>query len=299
MFTGSAHESPCGASRSYTARMPMTPRACIVAAFAAEARPLRRRLKLKRHDHAGIPYPLYLSDDCLLLETGLGKLRASAAVASVLTAYPSVRTVLNIGIAGGAADLGSCHLGHAIHDRASGRYWYPDLPPSRLFSKDVGHTLIETVDTPEQDYRPDRVFDMEAAGVMAAAVPVVGTAGILCLKVISDGPDTTLETLNKRRVEALMETHVDTISDTLSHQLSRREIARNHDLSVNAASEQWLQSGVRHSSSERHRLRRLLGRYLALYGRLPDNGDVEHLPTAAAIAAHVEDLIKQANVEYR
>jgi len=110
----------------------------------------------------------------MLVETGPGKLRAAAMLAANLSLHPSIRSVLNVGLAGGCGDLGSLWLGHTILDGGSGRRWYPELPAQRQLP-DTGHTLIETVDAPTTDYRSDRVFDMEAvSGCSSAAVIAAG-----------------------------------------------------------------------------------------------------------------------------
>ena len=189
-----------GLHRRYTAQMSSVSRVCIITAFAAESRPVRKHLRLRREDVAALPYPLYRSEQHVLIESGLGKLRAAAAIAGLLACDPSVRAVLNIGIAGGTGAIGDSCLAHAVSDRASGRHWYPDLPPRRQLPDVENHCLVETVDTPENNYRSDRLFDMEAAGVFAAAVPVLGTAGVQCLKVLSDGPDSPIKAIDKNTV---------------------------------------------------------------------------------------------------
>jgi len=193
----------------------------------------------------------------MLVETGPGKLRAAAMLAANLSLHPSIRSVLNVGLAGGCGDLGSLWLGHTILDGGSGRRWYPELPAQRQLP-DTGHTLIETVDAPTTDYRSDRVFDMEAAGLCAAAVPVIGTGGVCCLKVLSDGPDADLGAVKSIDVDALLEPHLPTIHALTAHLSQRREPARAHQLAAKsiASHPQTLRLLERQSSARHIPIRR-------------------------------------------
>lgn len=273
-------------------------RVCIAAAFAVEARPLRQALKLKRLEASTMPFPVYASDHAVLVETGLGKLRAAAAIASTLTAFPSLRSVLNIGIAGGSLPVGSCCIAGTIVDHGSGRRWYPDLPPSRLLSDKVHCTTLETLDTPGTHYTDGTAFDMEAAGICAAAIPVVGTGGIQCVKVISDGPDQALDNLDKRMIGALMETHLQSFLAVIAYLGERREPARDHGSTVETAVQHCLDACARHSSSETHRLRKLISRYLAMGGELTDLPPTTNDTSAAELAYRIEQLIDACAVEY-
>ena len=277
--------------------MSTLPRVCIATALAQESRPIRRFLRLRRADHPALPCPLYASEDVMLVETGPGKLRAAAMLAANLSLHPSIRSVLNVGLAGGCGDLGSLWLGHTILDGGSGRRWYPELPAQRQLP-DTGHTLIETVDAPTTDYRSDRVFDMEAAGLCAAAVPVIGTGGVCYLKVLSDGPDADLGAVKSIDVDALLEPHLPTIHALTAHLSQRREPARAHQLAAkNAAS--CITAAVHHSESERHQLQRLLSRHLALKGTLPDTEELSGCSSAAVIAAGLQERVEQLATEYQ
>ena len=267
------------------------PRLCIITAFPAESRPVRKHFQLRREDHAALPYPLYRSEHCVLIECGLGKLRAVAATASLLACHPSIRAALNVGIAGGAAPLGSCQLAHAVTDRASNRCWYPDLPPQRLLPGVDDHTLVETVDTPDAHYQEDRHFDMEAAGVFSAAVPVLGTAGVQCLKIVSDGPQAPIEHIDKNAVSELIEQQLSPIRAMVDCLLARQEPARDHNSRVNTATQNLIDTTGRHSTSERHRLHALLSRHLALHDTLPSATALGTPRTAAMLADRLHTLV--------
>ncbi len=270
---------------------------CIATALAQESRPIRRYLRLRRADHPSLPCPLYVSQDVVLLETGLGKLRAAAMLAASLCAYPSVRSVLNVGIAGGTGKQGSLWLGHAVLDQGSGRRWYPDLPAQRELPN-TRHTLVETVDAPSTDYRPDRIYDMEAAGLCAAAIPVLGTGGICCLKVLSDGPEAPVELVRSNDVSALLEPHLPTINKLVSHLSQRSEPAHAHRTAVTSAAVA-ITDVVHHSESEKHYLHRLLARHLALAGTLPADTELVRYASADVIAAQLQQRVEAIAIHYK
>lgn len=281
----------------YTAYMSPTPRLCIVTALAPESRPVRKYLRMRRKDHPSLPCPLYVSKQYALIETGLGKLRAAATVAATLCLYPSIRTVLNLGIAGGTGEHGSRWLAHAVTDSASQRRWYPDLPPLRI-TPDTGNTLVETVDTPSTDYQADRVFDMEASGVFAAAAPVLGTAGVCCMKILSDGPNADLASVRHLDISALLEPHLPVIGGLIDHLARRDETGRAHQQAANAIASA-VTATIHHSESEKHRLQRLLERYLALNVCLPSTEVLLAHRSASKLATWLDGHVDSLALEYR
>ena len=153
------------------------------------------------------------------------------------------------------------------------------------------HRLVETVDTPDNAYRPDRLFDMEAAGIFSAAVPVLGTAGVQCLKILSDGPDSPIKAIDKQAVSSLIENQLTNVDAMVDHLLARQEPARAHRDRVNTALQELVNATARHSTSERHRLHSLLSRQLALHGTLPTPGALGTPTSAAALAASLQVLV--------
>ncbi len=259
---------------------------------------MRRELRMARKDHAAVHRPLYVSDQAVLVETGIGKLPAAASVAAVLACYPSVRGVLNVGIAGGTEPIGSACLAHAVQDRASGRRWYPDLPARRITPTIQHHTTVETVDAPDTQYRKDAVFDMEAAGVYTAAVPVLGSAGVQCLKVISDGPEHSLETIDKHVVSALIEGQLQAVVALHDYLAARSEPARDHNTEVLQTATHIETNIARHSETEGHRLRLMLSRHLTCIGRMPTAEELAPLDTPRALIDWLDTRINNSAVTY-
>ena len=176
-------------------------RICLITALAAETRPLLDALHCRQHSARHLR--LYQSDDYLVLETGLGKLNAAAATGAVLQLCPDIRAVVNIGIAGGLFNLGETLVASRVKDEASGAQWYPHLPHARAF-RNTHSAALCTVDAPSTDYREGILFDMEAAGIFAAATRYLSTGQIHSIKVVSDNPDNPLHSINKHTVSQII-----------------------------------------------------------------------------------------------
>lgn len=73
----------------------------IIAAMHSEVRALIENLKLKT-THPYMTYEgVYQTKEVVLVVSGVGKSNASSALSHMLTLYPQIRQVVNIGIAGG------------------------------------------------------------------------------------------------------------------------------------------------------------------------------------------------------
>ena len=106
----------------------------VVSALPAELRFLIDYYAAVREEGAG-PWPVYCNADrsVVLVETGIGSLSASAAVAHTIAHYsiPSVWSVLNVGIAGsGNFPVGQWVLAQEVVDTTSDLRFY--LRPPRI-----------------------------------------------------------------------------------------------------------------------------------------------------------------------
>ncbi|MFQ5792846.1 MAG: hypothetical protein ACE5JI_20450, partial [Acidobacteriota bacterium] len=137
----------------------------IVVALQAEARPLVSHYRLKAVAGA---FPLYQSEGLWLVVSGVGKTRAAAATANLHAAAgegPGCAWI-NVGIAGHRErPVGEAILADKIVDGASGRRWYPP----RLPGVPPPSASVLTVDHVEERFTGDWVYEMEAAGICAAA----------------------------------------------------------------------------------------------------------------------------------
>ena len=274
----------------YTSAMSLV---CIITALPAESRVFIDALKLRHVQLRGLR--LYASEHYLLLQTGIGKLNAASATAALLQTRPDVTAVINAGIAGGKAELGSVHLAHHVQDAASGRQWYPHLPPRRT----VGHmpgSSIHTVDKPDSAYTDGVLFDMEAAGIFSAASTYLSTEAVHAVKVISDNPEQGLDTITPELATQLMQASLPAI-----HQLSdwhRTAWQHGNDDSAIEQCNQDILAAVRHSVSDAHQLRRLLQQYQTLTGKTPEPQQLLPLASARKIRIHLQNAVQAAPLRY-
>lgn len=126
--------------------------------------------------------------ECALFLTGQGPLRAAAAVASVLSFYPSdqTRVIGNFGTAGappGGLQVGQAVLINRVRDQASGSSFYPD----RLLVSPWPETTCLSLHQAGVNPEPmEAVVDMELAGIASAAALFVSTSQLVFGKLISD-----------------------------------------------------------------------------------------------------------------
>ena len=230
---------------------------CLVVALAAEARPLLAAHRLQ--GVSGHPYRICAGEQTHLIVSGVGKVAAAAATAylrALIGATPAAW--LNIGIAGhGSQAVGTPLLAHKVVDAASDKPFYPTFttsPPCRT-------TLLHTVDR-AQPATGDAAYDMEASGFCEAVQRFATSERIHCLKVVSDNPQSLYQTLNAAKVEALIESQLDTVAQVgerlrpLSQQL--------HALHADPPGLAELIARWKFTATQQHQLRSLLARWQAL-----------------------------------
>jgi len=184
-----------------------SPLVLMATALPAEAAPLRRRFALERRQ-PDLAFPVYRNERMALTLSGVGKLNAAAATAALGTLYHNSRHALwlNVGIAGHTVmAIGDAFMAERVTDRASGRQWIPGFavaPPCPTLP-------LETVDTPDFDYRDDTAVDMEAAGFTAAARRFADAGKVHCFKVISDNRGQPGHGIGGKTVSRLIEEHLD------------------------------------------------------------------------------------------
>lgn len=266
---------------------------CIITALPAESRVFIDALKLRHMPLRGLR--LYAAEPYLLLQTGLGKLNAAAATAALLTTRPDVTAVINAGIAGGTASQGSVHLAHHVLDVATGRQWYPHLPPQRTVAQLSTHS-IHSVDKPARDYTDGVLFDMEAAGIFTAASNYLSTDAIHAVKVVSDNPDQELEAITPELVTQLMQACLPVVQQL--GDWHRTAVQQDADDSGLEQCNQDIVATVRHSVSDAHQLRRLLQQYHSLTGSMPDAPMLQQLNNARRIRETLQQAVQAAPLRY-
>jgi adenosylhomocysteine nucleosidase len=157
----------------------------LVVALPAEARPLIEHYRLgEKTTLAG--FSIYRRAQRALIISGPGKVAAAAATALLAGSHAPAKyeaAWLNIGIAGHATcALGDSLLAHRITDDATGKSWYPP----QLFDLATATRSLLTVDMPENSYRQDVAYDMEASGFYPVAGRFSSHELVQCFKVVSD-----------------------------------------------------------------------------------------------------------------
>ena len=255
---------------------------CLIVALAAEARPLLASHHLQ--GMSGHPYRICAGEQTHLIVSGVGKVAAAAATAYLRALIGDTPAAwLNIGIAGhGSQEVGTALLAHKVVDAASGKPFYPtftESPPCRT-------TLLHTVDH-AQPATGDAAYDMEASGFCEAAQRFATSERVHCLKVVSDNPQSPYQTLNAAKVEALIESQLDTVTQvgehlrTLSQQL--------HALHADPPGFAELTARWQFTATQQHQLRGLLSRWQTLTPAAPAiNDDLLALQSRDEVLAHLK-----------
>jgi len=188
----------------------------LVVALPCEAKPITRQLGLGRDNDVANP-AVFAGDDCILVVSGVGKARAAAATAFMLTRYGARGTgvVANIGVCGATGNthkIGQLLVINRIRDHSSDRIFLPDM----LYRHSCLEAALTTCDQPvrggQSTVDAGSVVDMEGAGFFEAAAMFVPTDLIMCLKVVSDFLD---EDLKAARVTELMAAQAEPAVDIL------------------------------------------------------------------------------------
>jgi len=267
------------------------PMICLVVALLAEARPLIAHAKLKKID--GHPYRLYEGERLRLIVSGIGKVAAGSAVAyqQALLEEP-VAAWLNMGIAGHhSEEIGSTLLAYKVIDRATNKTFYPTFssPPP------CDTTQLITVDQVQGEYPDHSGVDMEASGFCATAQRFASSELVHCLKVVSDNPQSTISSLDEKKISRLIEQQlylVDEFTTTLQ------------DLSAELASLRAdppyfadLLSHWQFTATQQHQLRDLLIRWQTLTPANPITvADLQNLRNRADVLIKLQQQLDETTL---
>lgn len=158
-------------------------------ALQKEAAPLIHALNLKQTDGR---IRCFRNEDTILTLTGTGPLSAAAAVSAVLAQNQADETdfLINAGIAAGVAGAEWMHVYriHKVHDCASERDYYPDLPSDRQFPE--ASLLTGSVRFQKEQYanrtESPLLYDMEGSAILHAGAMFLPLHRICLLKAVSD-----------------------------------------------------------------------------------------------------------------
>lgn len=268
---------------------------CLCTALPAESRPLIEQFQLRLRKTRGLR--CYYGESVYLVETGIGKLKSASAVAAVLQSNDLIDALINVGIAGGAAELGSRFIAGTVVDNASGEAWHPHLPSTRVL-KDTPTSIVHTLDKPSADYQADVVFDMEASGVFTAASKYLDNSRIQCLKTISDNHTSDFSKLKKEDVSDLVGNCLQQVTALVNHFHAQPTSSWQENRDIDQLIKQ-MSSTARISVSDSHSIKRLLQRISALdSASLPSSDELAKQGHARDIKSFLESRISDSGISY-
>lgn len=180
----------------------------IVTALKSEAKPLIEHYGLKSDTES--QFRVYQKNSITLLICGLGKQKASKSLTSFLKEYPDEYLLVNVGIAGGnpkTTKIGELFVIHKITDKNSEREWFPDI----LLKHGLKTSELTTVDTAVTNGSAGfkNLVDMEASGLLEAAIKYIPPHRMVFLKIVSDSM--TESEFSEIDVTALVQTQLSEI----------------------------------------------------------------------------------------
>ena len=272
------------------------PLICLIAAMTAEAKPLIQRFNLKPTPQRGLG--IWKGDGVCLVQTGMGAQRVAARLDSLFKVQSDISAFINVGIAGGDRELGEVVLASSVVDKSTERRWYPHLPPKTVVGS-VDHCEVATVAKPCTNYQANSVFDMEAAAICRVATQHTDLSRIHSIKVISDNPDHPMDDFSVKNVTPWMCNTLPTV-EAMVEWLATHERSTLVDeflQQVNTLASH-ITSVCHHSVTETYQLRRLLERYLALYGHLPSITDLGSLDSSHHVLKKIETELLSYPINY-
>ncbi len=174
-------------------------------ALKAEADPLINHFKLKKVNDR--PFQIYANEQISLIISGIGK----TATACSLGFAHNYRSYLNIGLAGGIAEMGKGFLADKICETQQRKSYFPH--PLQL---DLPTRGIMTLDSPSSNYQIEHLFDLEASSFFESAQRFTTVECIQSFKVISDCDEQPLKDFDKKRASALIENSLPTIDSIIT-----------------------------------------------------------------------------------
>ncbi len=258
----------------------------LVVALKAEARPIVEALDLVEDGPASI-FPVYFNDGLSLIVSGVGRSYSAAAAAHLFNRTGQVldQAWLNIGIAGHQKlPIGSVLIASRITEQATGRRWYPPY----VLDVDLSRSQLVTVDKPERYYPECCAYDMEASSFYQIASRCSTAELIQSLKIISDGPESSLD-LTVDKISQLIADQmcsIESVLGQLSNLAQELDTARVSQALVTNYLEQWHFTVTQHNQ-----LVALLGRLNARSASLRALPDTSECNDAKAVLKWLEEKL--------
>jgi hypothetical protein len=173
----------------------------IITAFRTEAQPYIDHYYLQR-DQTEPDLQVYVCDGIVLGICGKGRENAAMMAQYLAGSKPAgaddlATAWLNFGIAGAASpEVGELVCARSVTSMISGQEWI--LPLARKYH---GHTGdVYTVDRAVSTYEANHIYDMESAGILEAIGEKSLPETILIAKLVSDGPQSPVESLTRQSI---------------------------------------------------------------------------------------------------
>jgi nucleoside phosphorylase len=185
----------------------------LVTALPAEAKPLINSYALKRRQPEG-QLPLYQAPGIHLVISGPG----TRSIANGVTYLHQITTSakrpiwVNIGICGhGSLQVGELMVADSVIDQ-SGTIW--QLESANELPVKLGP--LTCVLQPQATYSPHMAYDMESSGFLNSLTSLTTLERVHIIKIVSDNPDTGIETINAKQVRSLIQEKISVISKLLT-----------------------------------------------------------------------------------
>lgn len=264
----------------------------IVCALQSEAKPLITFFDLEFCSH-GSPFKIYRNDTVALIISGVGKIRAAAAVSYLSLFIESEKPPiwLNVGIGGMAnAELGSSFLAHKITDGSSKKSSYPSI----VIDLPCETAELLTVDAPDDNHQEGVIFDMEASGFFHTAVLFSHVELVHSYKVISDFDDASIKQVTRSLVGQLIEDKVSEIQTIIQNLSALSESSNKFGDLYEKIVGKW-----HFSVTEKHQLKRALERLEACRGdHAIDFDGLKCLQSSKEILKTLEEFIQSTPLTY-
>lgn len=184
----------------------------LLVALPTEAKPLSQHLGLKRCQPDGA-FPIYRGGNIQLVLSGPGSENATKACHFLHNTGPDADYWINIGIAGHpSAEISQLFQANRVIDDETGAAW--NLPTHPILQLPQANLI--TVNEPVEDYPENALYDMEAAGMIAALAADDRLEHTIVLKIVSDNHNNSTTQISGRLVKSLINNHLNTIDNLLN-----------------------------------------------------------------------------------
>ena len=234
-----------------------------VVALKAEAKPIIKALGLNRIDK-NVVFPVYKDKNARnwLVISGVGQKNVVAAVKYISEFSDSngCSVWINIGIAGSSSDrYGELFLIDKITRASSYECFYP----GSILKSNLQKSELLTVDEPLLDYSKVDLVDMEAADFVRVTSKISGRDLVLVMKIVSDGPNNSVNDLTATRVSHLILQNINLVIDHVNKLISLASLEEErfeNPKGYTAVIERW-----HFTVSQQHELKQLMKRWVVAY----------------------------------